>query len=82
MSSLIEVTYEGAHNFDWDTGLEEIAERVRHDSSMNFDNMVRSIEFEFDGEEEDAENAASDLFIAAVQNTYPQFTVMRKIDPE
>lgn len=78
--SLIEVTYVGSHNFDWDTSLEEMAERVRNDSSMNFDTMARTMEFEFDGEEEDAEVPASDLFIAAVRNKFPDFTVLRKVE--
>ena len=75
----INVTYEGAHNFDWDTQLEEIAGKVRHDSSMDFDNMQRTISFRFEDQvpEEGAEAVVtrSALFMAAVRSAFPEFVV-------
>ena len=75
---MVEVSYEGCHNFDFDTRLEQIAGRARADSQMNFDTMQRTMTFEFNGEEEDQETSASDLFIAAVQQAFPNFTAIEK----
>jgi len=76
----INVTYEGAHNFDWDTQLEEIAGKVRHDSKMDFDSMRRTISFCFEdqvpAEGAEAVVTRSALFMAAVRSIFPEFVVL------
>ena len=66
---MIRVTYQGSHNFEFDTRLEEIAEKSRSDSSMDFESMNRFIDFEFD------EPKAATLFAAAVKSQFPNFSV-------
>jgi len=64
---LIEVAYDGEHNFDWDSSLEELAGKCREDSSMNFSTMRRTLSFDFDSDE------LGDQFVAKVHNVYPDF---------
>ncbi len=73
----INVTYQGGHNFDWDTRLEEIAKTVRYDSTMDFKNELRTISFRFEDDKPEDEIQPSALFMAAVRSTFPDFKVVR-----
>lgn len=70
----IDVTYSGAHNFDWDSQLEQIAKKVRYWATMDFEKELRTISFQFEDDSE-VEIQKSELFVAAVRNTFPEFTV-------
>jgi len=66
---LVKIEYDGAHNFDYDSTLEDLAGRARYSSDMDFTVMRRSITFEFSLEQRQK------MFIAAVQSHYPSFSI-------
>ena len=68
---LLEIAYDGGHNFDWDTRLEHLAGKRRHSSSMDFESLARRIVFEFDNQ------TLCDGYIAAVHNEFPEFTITK-----